>query len=70
MKYSLIAKNKKRLDTNEYKEQAKIINDFNMASDREKRKIIKQANETIKKQNEDKKKLKEELDFVKNEFKS
>ncbi len=63
-------KNKKRLDTNEYKEQAKIINDFNMASDREKRKIIKQANETIKKQNEDKKKLKEELDFVKNEFKS
>ena len=58
-------KNKKRLDTHEYKEQAKIINEFNMASDNEKQKIIKKTNEIINNEKEDKKKLKEELEELK-----
>ena len=60
-------KNKKRLDTHEYKEQAKIINEFNVVSDNEKQKIIKKANEIIKNHKEDKKKLKEDLEKLRAE---
>ena len=60
-------KNKKRLDTHEYKEQAKIINEFNMASDNEKNKIIKKANEIIKNHKEEKAQLKSDLEELKKE---
>lgn len=66
-------RNKKRLDTHEFKEQAKIINDFNLASDTEKQLLIEQATNAIeenKKTKEEKTQLKSDLDFVKNEFKT
>lgn len=57
-------RNKKRLDTHEYKEQAKIINDFNVASDKEKQLLIEQAKNVI----EENKKTKEEKAIAKKEL--